>query len=247
MIVPSMTNLEICDALFADKSKLNIKREQLRPRIVKLFKKRDIFPAWHYEEYIHQESHNRFLITFYAATRQNVENPDTGFIAFLDVGGERVVIKWGTWMYRRSGSNEQIATRTIAYYRRHFFDRYRERIWSNADIPYYELLCRFFSRNRVTIPIEMNEDIKRGYLDYGDYALFSFKVSDGICYIRSWNEGDIKTVSRRDSNFISVVEYVTFVDHETMTDKQNHAIDKAAQEYMDCYYRSLFQDMKSNS
>ena len=242
MIVPSMSHLEICDALFADKPKLDLKREQLRPRVVKFFKKENHFPAWHYEEYVHQASRNRYLIWFYAVSRQNADNPDTGFIAFLESEGEKVVIRWGTWGYRLPKTTEYIATRTIAFYSHHFFDRYRERIWPDANISFYELLCRYFSRNQRTIPVKMNEDIKHGYQEHGEDALYSFKVTDGICYIRSWNEGDITTVGSRQSNFISVVAYITFVDRDTMTDGQNAAIKEAEQEYLKGYYRSLYRD-----
>lgn len=242
MIVPSMTHLEICDALFADKPKLDFKREQLRPRIVKLFKKDNRFPAWHYEEYVHQASRNRYLIWFYAASRHGADNPDTGFIAFLEAAGEKVVIRWGTWGYRLPETTEYIATRTIAFYSHHFFNRYRERIWQDTDISFYELLCRYFSRNQQTIPVKMNEDIKRGYQEHGEEALYSFKVTDGICYIRSWCEGDITTVGSRQSDYISVVAYITFVDCDTMTDGQNAAIKEAEQEYIKGYYRSLCHD-----
>lgn len=237
-----MTHLEICNALFADKPKLDIKRQLLLPRIISKFKRENRFPAWHYEEYIHQESRNRFLISFYAASRQNAEDPLTDLIAFMEADGERVVIRWGTWPYRFPETTDCIATRTIAFYSRHFFERYRERIWPNVNISYNELLCRYFSRNRVTIPIKMNESIQRKYQEYGEEALYSFKVADGICYIRSWSEGDITTVGSRNSSFISVVAYITFVDRETMTANQNDAIKDAEKEYLNGYYQSLLQD-----
>lgn len=89
----------------------------------------------------------------------------------------------------------------------------------------------------------MNEDIQRKYQDYGDDALYSFKVTEGICYIRSWSEGDEATIGSPQNDFISVVAYITFVDRETMTDLQNVAIEEAEREYLNGYYRSLFHDV----
>ena len=41
-----MTNLEICDALFADRPKLQIRADTLIPKMAKQFKKERKFPAW---------------------------------------------------------------------------------------------------------------------------------------------------------------------------------------------------------
>ena len=81
MIVPSMSNLEICDALFADRPKLQIKANSLIPKMAKQFKKERKFPAWKWAEYTHQQSHNRYLICFYAATPAQADRPDINFLA----------------------------------------------------------------------------------------------------------------------------------------------------------------------
>lgn len=65
MVVPSMSNCEICNALFKDLPKLKIKANMLIPSKVKQFKKENVFPAWKWEEYTHQESRNKFLIIYY--------------------------------------------------------------------------------------------------------------------------------------------------------------------------------------
>ncbi len=161
MIVPSMSNLEICDALFADRPKLQIRAKSLIPKMAKQFKKERRFPAWKWAEYTHQQSHNRYLICFYAPTPAHADNPDVNFLAFLEEDRQRIVIQWGCWMYRKHGSMDAIATRYIGYFSGHFFSRYRERIWKNVYMSFNELLCRYFSRNIATIPLELNEDIQR--------------------------------------------------------------------------------------
>ena len=247
MIVPSMSHLEICDALFADRPKLQIRAKSLIPKMAKQFKKERRFPAWKWVEYTHQQSHNRYQICFYAPTLAHADNPDVKYLAFLEEDHQRIVVQWGCWMYRKHGSMDAIATRYIGYFSGHFFSRYRERIWKNVDMSFNELLCRYFSRNIATIPLELNEDIQRNYKEYGELAKYAFQVPDGTCFIRHWNEGDEATVGEKDSNFISVVLYYTFVNGGMMTDAQNEAIFREGTRYIRSYYKSLFEDAMKES
>lgn len=247
MIVPSMSNLEICNALFADRPKLQIRAKSLISKISKQFKKEGRFPTWKWAEYTHQQSHNRYLICFYAPTLAHADNPDVKYLAFLEENNQRIVVQWGCWMYRKHGSMEAIATRYIGYFSGHFFSRYRERIWKSVDMHFNELLCRYFSRNIPTIPLEMNEDIQRKYKEYGELAKYAFQVPDGTCFIRHWNEGDEATVHEKNSDFISVVLYYTFVNRGMMTDAQNEAIFKEGTRYIRSYYKSLYEDAMKES
>ena len=247
MIVPSMSHLEICDALFADRPKLQIRAKALIPKMAKQFKKERKFPAWKWAEYTHQQSHNRYQICFYAPTLAHADNPDVKYLAFLEEDHQRIVVQWGCWMYRKHGSMDAIATRYIGYFSGHFFSRYRERIWKNVDMSFNELLCRYFSRNIATIPLELNEDIQSNYKEYGELAKYAFQVPDGTCFIRHWNEGDEATVGEKDSNFISVVLYYTFVNGGMMTDAQNEAIFREGTRYIRSYYKSLFEDAMKES
>ena len=242
-----MSHLEICDALFADRPKLQIRAKALIPKMAKQFKKERKFPAWKWAEYTHQQSHNRYQICFYAPTLAHADNPDVKYLAFLEEDHQRIVVQWGCWMYRKHGSIDAIATRYIGYFSGHFFSRYRERIWKNVDMSFNELLCRYFSRNIATIPLELNEDIQRNYKEYGELAKYAFQVPDGTCFIRHWNEGDEATVGEKDSNFISVVLYYTFVNGGMMTDAQNEAIFREGTRYIRSYYKSLFEDAMKES
>ena len=247
MIVPSMSHHEICDALFADREKLQIRAKALIPKMAKQFKKERKFPAWKWAEYTHQQSHNRYQICFYAPTLAHADNPDVKYLAFLEEDHQRIVVQWGCWMYRKHGSMDAIATRYIGYFSGHFFSRYRERIWKNVDMSFNELLCRYFSRNIATIPLELNEDIQRNYKEYGELAKYAFQVPDGTCFIRHWNEGDEATVGEKDSDFISVVLYYTFVNGGMMSETQNKAILKEGTRYIRDYYKSLFEDAMKES
>ena len=120
-----MSNLEICDALFADRPKLQIRAKSLIPKMAKQFKKERRFPAWKWAEYTHQQSHNRYLICFYAPTLAHADNPDVKYLAFLEEDHQRIVVQWGCWMYRKHGSIDAIATRYIGYFSGHFFSAFR--------------------------------------------------------------------------------------------------------------------------
>ena len=190
---------------------------------------------------------NPYLICFYALSLVHADNPDVKYIAFLEEEHQRIVVQWGCWMYRKHGSMDAIATRYIGYFSGHFFSRYRERIWNNVDMSFNELLCRYFSRNIATIPLELNEDIQRNYQEYGELAKYAFQVPDGTCFIRHWNEGNEATVREKDCNFISVVLYYTFVNGGMMSETQNKAILKEGTRYIRDYYKSLFEDAMKES
>lgn len=242
MIVPSMSNLEICDALFADREKLQIRAKSLIPKLAKQFRKEGKFPAWKWVEYTHQKSQNRYLISFYAPTPAFADNPEVNYVAFMEENRQRIVVQFGCWMYRKHGTLDAIATRYVGYFSGHFFSRYRERVWKGVDMSYNELLSRYFSRNIATIPLELNEDIQRNYKEYGELAKYAFKVPDGTCFIRHWNEGDETTIGEKDNDFVSIVLYYTFVNGGMMSETQNKAILKEGTRYIRDYYKSLFED-----
>ena len=201
MIVRGMSNKEICDALFADQPKLKIKAETLKYRIGKQFIRDNRFPSWKWAEYTHQDSKIRYLISFYAPSRNQANNPKVEYLAFIEIDGHRSVIKCGCWPYTRKGSDISITTCHLDIYTYHFFEQYRERVWQEQNLSYYELLCRFFSRNKVLVPLGMNKEIQRRYEEYGEYANISYQVFDGTCFVRSWWEGNPKTIGSRDSDF----------------------------------------------
>ena len=237
-----MTNLEICDALYADQEKLVIRANTLMPKISKQFKRDNKFPTWRWAEYTHQESHNRYLITFYAPSLEFADKPEIHSVAFMEADGQQIVVHCGRWMYRKRGSTEIYQTRYVGYYSGHFFSRYRERIWKGTSITRNELICRYFSRNIATIPLELNQNIQRNYKEYGELAKYAFEVPDGTCFIRHWNEGDETTIGQENCNFISVVLYCTFVNRGMMSKSQNKAIFKEGARFIRNYYKGLFED-----
>ena len=238
-----MSKLEMCDALFDDLPEIKQRIEYLKPRMVKKFKKDNVFPNWKWEEFIHPNSKNIHLLSFSASSSAQAESPDFNYGTFINDGGEKIVIQWGCWHFRPKGSLTAIATRYIGFFSQHFFSRYRERIWENASIPYNELIARYFSRNIETTPILLNDDINRNYNEYGELAKYAFKVPEGTCFIRFWNEGDIASIGNDNCDFISVVLYFTFISNNMMEGTQLKAIYKEELKYIDDYYRNLFNDL----
>lgn len=242
MIVTSMSPLEMCRALNADLPKLIIKASSFIPKISKQIKKEGKYPAWKWVEYTHQESRNKYLISFHAPTPSNADRPLIQYIAFLDDDKERVVIRWGSWLYQKNGSQDALKMNSISFYCSHFFIRYRERVWGDSDIPYNELLCRYFSRNQQSIPLEMNDDIKRDYQKYGDLANISFQQRDGLCFIRHWCEGDELSIGQKDSDAIAVVLYYTIITNSMLSDIQKKAIGEEGRKYIANYYSNLIEE-----
>lgn len=242
-----MSHREICDALFADLPKLKIKADALIPKMAKQFKKGGKFPAWKWEEYTHQESQNHFLISFYAPTPAHAGNPDVKYVAFMEEDHQKIVVQWGCWSYRKTSGLVATATRYVGYFSSHFFRRYRERMWKDNEMTFNELISRYFSRNIITIPLELNKDIQRNYQEYGELAKYAFQVPDGTCFIRHWNEGDEATIGQKDCDFVSVVLYYTFVNGALMSEGQKQAIIKEGTRYLRDYFKSLFGDAKKEA
>lgn len=231
MIVRSMQHINIYNEMYGDEEKLEIKARFLEDKVREKFKKGNRYPAWAGYRYKHQISHNEYLISFYAESATS--ELDIKFLCFVtDSAGNRIVIQRGCWPMRFNDSRDSVATRFIGYYSPHFFKRYRERIWGGREMTADELIGRHFARNQEAIPITVDEKVQRRYKKYGAFADVAFKIKDGICFIKSWGEGDPESICDRDGDFITVVEYYTIVPESMMSDIQNSAIDERKVEFM---------------
>lgn len=243
MIVPSMTNLEIYNELAADLPKLKIRANTLMTKVVKEFRKICRFPAWQCYEYIHQESRNKYIISFCAASARQVENPSVDYMGVVSDSDGRVIIKWGTWLFQKEkdGFVEFIGVRFISYYCGHFFSRYRERVWPNVKMSPNELICRYFTLNKRPTPIRLNKDIMERFQEYGEYSKIAMRVTDGICFTVQGCEGDESTVGDRDCNYIYCVWYNTIVSKSLLSERQINAIVEEEKEFIRC---NLFEPFK---
>ena len=225
----------------ADLPKLKIRANTLMVRAVKVFRKVRRFPSWLCYEYTHQESRNKYLISFCATSAQNVDKPDIDYIGVTSDKTGRVIIKWETWLYRKDDAMDFVGIRAISYYCGHFFSRYRERVWPNIEISSNELICRYFTRNKRPTPIKLNEDIKHSYREYGEFAQYAMQVPDGICFTNQGCEGDESTVGNRNGNFILCVWYYTIINRCHLTERQACAIVEAEKEFFGSHYFEPFK------
>lgn len=101
--------------------------------------------------------------------------------------------------YKHTDSDSMTWTRRIDVYSTHFFARYRERVFKNTELGLNEVICRYFTRNKIALLIELNEDIKKGYQKYGGAAHHAMKVSDGLCFIRTSIECRVKLNTQKET------------------------------------------------
>ena len=246
MIVPTMTYREIYDALSADIDKLQIKAKALMPKMIKQFKKEGQFPAWKWVEYTHQQSRNKFLIIYYVPSAVFADNPIVSKVAFLEEDKQRIVVQWGNWPYRKFGSVEVVMMRALSLYCPHFFQRYRERVWNNSNMPYNDLLCRYFSRNKSAIPLRLTENIQRNYKQYSEYS-YSFQQTDGVCFVEHGIEGDELSIGTIEDNTVCITLYYTIVNNSMMPELQKRAIEDGGKEYIHNHFKNLFEDVMKDA
>lgn len=223
MIVPTMGFYEMYEELAADFPKIEYKRQQLMPKAVKKFRKTLRFPAWELFEYTNPTRHNSYILFFYAANRQAVENPEFDYFSVVNVENRRFVLKWGCSPYKHTESDSMVWTRRIDAYSAHFFARYRERVFKNTELGFNEVICRYLTKNKIALLIELNENIKKGYQKYGGAAHYAMKVSDGLCFIRTSIERLVDPNTQKETAEALGFVYVTFVDDNTLTNSQSEA------------------------
>ena len=232
MLLPSMTYKEMYDCLAADFEKVKYRKEYLKPRVVREFKKEMKFPAWKWYEYTILATGNKYIIFFYAETRSDVENPKVdSFCIVFDNSNNRYVFKCSVGLWVTDGGESSVI-REVQVYTSHFFDRYKERYLKDSSLGSNDVVCRFLSRNMQKTPIKMNEDINRRLDKYGEGAMYGYEVDDGFCFamtdmqlIKS-EEGD----TENERPIAQYVVYKTFMNKSDLADVQLIAIDKSHDE-----------------
>lgn len=226
MLLPSMTYRDMYDHLAADKYKVDIRKEYLRPKAVKAFRKTSHFPAWELYEYKVPATNNRYVIYFYAATKASAEHPEVGSFCIVYAGKNRFVVKWGVSGYQHTPDSKTIGVRQISAYTHHFFQRYKERSLKDESLSDNEAAARYLSRNPIAMPIRQNDGINRNHEKYGEYGRYAFRVRDGICFAHTEAHGVISDDGDRHKDKIDTVYvcHTTFMNESGMTDSQRNAI-----------------------
>lgn len=219
MLLPTMTYKEMYDNLSKDLKKVKIREDYFLPKAIKEFKKERRFPAWRWYEYTVPASQNKYIIFFYVESRAFIEKPEIGnYCVVFDNKNNRFVIKWGACGYNHTKDGPLMLLRQIQVYTSHFL----------IDIK-NDVVCRYLSRNKEVMPIEMNNEINRHLDQYGAGAKYGFRVRDGFCFalldlqVMQSKDGDCE----KDKPQAMYVVYKTFMNEADMADTQLSAIDKS--------------------
>lgn len=240
-----MTYKEIYDNLAADSEKINIKKNYLLPKAIREFKKETVFPAWRWYEYKIPATMNTYIIFFYVESRNFIDKPECDCFCVHFEDKKRFVIKVDAIGYKQEG-NPLSLIRLIRVYTSHFFDRYNERLLKDNSIGSTDVACRYFSRNKKEIPIEINEEINKNLKKHGESANYGSKIRDGFCFMRS----AVQNVSNRGGDKNDRLEavmfmYTTFMNEAGMEVSQLSAIGrKVNDEWSRCI--KLLQEEASN-
>lgn len=243
MVIATMKLCEMYEDLAADLPRIEYKHQQLRPKAVKKFRKALRFPVWELYEYTSPRSHNTYILYFYASGRQVAENPEFDIFSVFNGGSKRYFLKWGCSPYKHTDSDSFIMTRRVDAYSIHFFTRYRERILRNTVLGINEVICRYFTRNKTSFPIELNEDIKKNYKKYGESANHAMRVHDGLCFVRTAVETHFDPDTQKEVADAIGFLFETFVDDDTLTDIQKEATFNEGIRYSQKLFKDLIADM----
>lgn len=228
MLLPTMTYKEMYDHLANDLKKVQIKEEYLRPKAVREFKNERKFPSWRWYEYTIPATNNKYIIFFYAENRMYIEKPLVDYFSIVFDGKKRFVLQWLAAGYKHTQESPLSLIRQIHAYSSHFLERYNERILKDKSLNANDIACRYLSRNKVGMPIAMNEEINKRLAKYGEGAKYGYRVRDGFCFARTAVEGVLSEDGDRDKDKIDamLVLYTTFMNESDMKDTQLSAIDK---------------------
>lgn len=239
-----MSSKEIYDQILDDLKKIQIRQEYLLPKVIKEFRKERRFPAWRWYEYIVPETNNKHIIFFYAESRMFIDRPKVDFFTIIFDNRTRFVIKATVGGYRHTEKAPLKGIRQIHVFSSHFIERYNERLLKDKLLNSNDIVCNYFSRNTISIPIQMNEGINRNLEKYGKSAKYGYRVRDGFCFVRSRIEGIPSEDGDRTKDKIDaiLVLYTTFMNESSMTTSQLSAINNGHYNTWEQFFRIFLEE-----
>ncbi len=233
MILVSMLPNEIYEIISKDYRKLEFRIEKYLPKAINIFKKARTFPIWYIDDYVIPETRNEHITFYYASNPSEITKPQYVIFSITHSDEQRYVIKSFEMAYKPTPDSKQIMIPQVHSYTSHFLQRYNERFLHKKNISANEIAGLFLIKNRLPFIIDLNEDIKNDFADYGDYNTHGVKVDGGFCFVRTAIQHN-KT--NKDNKEAMLFIYTTFVSNNEMSDIQKDAIDKVCKEtLMRCY------------
>lgn len=246
MITGGMTSKEKYDHLSEDLKKLRYRMDYYRPKAIKEIKKANSFPIWKTYDYSVPETNNKYVIVYYVDNANNIESPRELFFLDYHDGKEHFVVRWGASPYKQTPDSPMKLVRVLHVYESHFLKRYNERFLKNEGLMANEVASRFLTRNDISMPIEITEEMNRNIGKYGEYGKWGYRVNDGMCFAKTVMEGtpsDDGDIKKYKVDAICIM-YKTFVSESILTDNQNNAIMK---DYWDKWTRSYLDFLRENN
>lgn len=238
MIVASMKYKEMYDALEKDVSKLQIWIDKTMPKSIRFFEKQLSFPQWHIEEYEHQDSHIKYVIFFYAGTRNEIKNPHYTSYGVVFFENHRYVVQGTFSDYQHTPKCQLIRLPQINAYTSHFLKRYNERFLHKKTLSPNEIAGLFLIRNPFPMPIMLNEDVNKNYKEHGEHNDRGMRVPDGFCFTQTDIDVHVSEdgIHEHDKVDAILVLYTTFMNESEMSDTQKAAINK---EHFETFMRCM--------
>jgi len=206
MIVENMNLHEIYANLMGDMTKLNWKRDTLFRKAFNEIKKSTEFPAFIMYNYKVPSSNNQYIIYFFMEHPMGPVIADILFIVFDD--NQRFIVKWTD-----KGIPE------VHILTSHFLQRYKERFLKLPELTANEVAVRYFARNSIMRPMNINERINKHIKKHGEFAGEGFLVQDGFSFKLSGEES-----IEGEKQPVRISLYTTFMPRSEMTENQREAI-----------------------
>jgi hypothetical protein len=227
MILVSMLPNEIYDTIAKDYRKLEIRIDKYLPKAINSFKKAITFPVWYVDEYDIPETRNKHITFYYASNPSEISKPRYLTFSIASDDNQRYIIRAIDMPYKQTPDSKPIMLPQIHSYTSHFLKRYNERFLHKKDITANEIAGLFFINNRKPFIIELNEDIKKSFKEYGEFNTHGIKADGGFCFARTAIHHNKINVDKEETMLII---YTTFVSNNEMSVIQKKAIDDVCNE-----------------
>lgn len=223
MLLVSMFPNEIYDAIVNDIRKIELRIDKFLPKTINKFKRIRTFPTWYVDDYVIPATKNEHVTFYYAGNPSEILRPHYTTFSIITNDNQRYVVRGVKMLYKRSPGSESVMLPQVHSYTSHFLQRYNERFLQQKNITANEIAGLFIIKNLRPFIIEINEDIKSNFEEYGEFNTHGVKVDGGFCFARTVLHIDDNSIEKKETMLII---YTTFVSNDEMSNSQKEAIDK---------------------